>query len=127
MKGIGKQIGQSKGVARAILLATDVSIEILSEDCPVNDERLLKQLREKYVVQPSPQSFSMFDKAVNLTGTTTMSKQVNIQSFEGKGQFLMREQGGLDWKKDGFVQIDVCRVKDAPVGRQSEFSMPWGV
>ena len=127
LKEIGTQIGHNEAVAGAIILSTDVSIEILREDCPVTDEGLMRQLREKYVVQPTPSMFSVFDKTGKMTGNPATHEQVCIHSPEGKEQLFVRKKGELDWKENRIVQIDVCRVKDAPVGRHLGFWMPRGV
>ena len=87
----------------------------------------MKDIRKKYVVQSGPQMFSMFDRTCKLAGTTALTEPVSIQSWDGKDELFVRGQGGMDWKQDGCVQVNVCRVKDAPVGKHLEIWMPRGV
>ena len=79
------------------------------------------------MVQPIPSTFSMFDETGRLTCNDTLSKEVTVQSSDGKGHLFQREQGGIGWKDNEIIQTSVCRVKDAPIGRHSEFWMPRGV
>ena len=127
LKAVGKQLGYEGNVNGAILIGSDVSMRILGEPFPLGNASALEDLRKKYIVEPTPHMFSMFDREGKLNGTSSVTDPVSVQYQDGKDQLFVRPHDGMDWKQTRSMQIDVCRVKEAPVGKHTEFWIPLGV